>query len=258
MITIKPSSHLTGVTIQGDFDDFYDLVDSIHRMVSDYEEDDDRDFYFGIKNRLFGICYDIRHAYQGEREVVLLDNGMNEDTMKWHNLITPEKNVYYSANVLFPEAVFVAASVPEIYGNSACYYGKKKTTEEPCPRPCYPLSQYYRDKANLDVLFAGIWQALGDAIGQDEADKLLRMRKRKGEIYWDYLPQYVDRCNLELLATDPEKRANKLKNIVKRLINKPASYMQMERELRYWAGEYNTSVHALKEARCKYPEEIVW
>lgn len=61
----------------------------------------------------------------GDRDIVLEDNGMREDIMKWHEEITPTQNVYYSVEVLFPEAIFVAASVPKMYIFSSVYYGAK-------------------------------------------------------------------------------------------------------------------------------------
>lgn len=38
--------------------------------------------------------------------------------MKWHEQITPTQNVYYSVEVLFPEA----ASLPKMYIFSSVYY----------------------------------------------------------------------------------------------------------------------------------------
>lgn len=32
MISAKPSEKLTGITLEGDYDDFYEIVDSIHGM----------------------------------------------------------------------------------------------------------------------------------------------------------------------------------------------------------------------------------
>ena len=61
----------------------------------------------------------------GTREVALEDNGMDAEKMKWQQLITPEKNVYYSVNVLFPEAIFIAVAVPHIYSLSSVYYGSR-------------------------------------------------------------------------------------------------------------------------------------
>lgn len=57
MIYVKATKHLTGVTIQGDLDDFNDLVSAIYRMTGTSEEVGD--LYEGVKNRLLGLCYDI-------------------------------------------------------------------------------------------------------------------------------------------------------------------------------------------------------
>ena len=38
MIYVKATMHLTGVTIQGDLDDFNDLVSAIYRMTGTSEE----------------------------------------------------------------------------------------------------------------------------------------------------------------------------------------------------------------------------
>ena len=104
MLQTKPTEHLTGITIQGDYNDFYELVDSIYRITG--IEDDPNEVYYGVKNRLLGMCYDIRHAYMGDRNILLKDNGMREELMEWHKQVTPTQNVYYSVNVLFPEAIF--------------------------------------------------------------------------------------------------------------------------------------------------------
>lgn len=52
------------------------LTDSIYRMTGFEERYDD--FYWGVKNRLLAVCYDIRHAYMGDREVKLVDNGVHD------------------------------------------------------------------------------------------------------------------------------------------------------------------------------------
>lgn len=74
MLQTKPTEHLAGITIQGDYKDFYELVESIYRITG--LDDDQTEIYYGVKNRLLGICYDIRHAIMGDRDIVLEDNGM--------------------------------------------------------------------------------------------------------------------------------------------------------------------------------------
>lgn len=257
MLKISPTENLTGITLQGDFNDFYELVESIYRLTG-FEEIYD-DVYYGVKNRLLGMCYDIRHAYMGDRDIILEDNGMDNERMKWHGMITPTQNVYYSVNVLFPEAIFIAASVPMMYIFAYRYYGesnKKRAVEN--EHMIMPYSYYLRDKANLDVLFAGIWKALGEVIGDEELEKILELKERTNERYIRYATQYIDKCNIDYLKTDVEKRKDKLKNTVKRIVKKPQAYLNMEADLAYWAKEYNTSMYELRDPKMNYPEEIEW
>ena len=99
MLQIRPTKHLIGINICGDYKDLYDLVDSIYGMCGFDERPDSP--YYGVKDLLLGMCYEIRHAYQKSRDILVVDNGMDEDTMKWHEITTPTENVYYSTNIFF-------------------------------------------------------------------------------------------------------------------------------------------------------------
>ncbi len=72
MITITNTPNLTGVTISGDFNDLYNLVEAFHEItINEYSEKHHR--YIEISTRVLGLCYDIRHAYQGDREIELME-----------------------------------------------------------------------------------------------------------------------------------------------------------------------------------------
>ena len=102
MISAKPTENLAGITIEGDHDDFYEIMESIYRMTGLEESYDD--YYWSVKNRLLGICYDIRHAFMGDRDVKLVDNGVHDEMMKWHSMILPRQEVHFSVNIMFPES----------------------------------------------------------------------------------------------------------------------------------------------------------
>ena len=58
---------------------------------------------------------------------------------------------------MFPEAVFVALSAPELYVWSCQYYRKRtKRQEENAAFPTHKYSSYIRDKAIIDTLSAVI------------------------------------------------------------------------------------------------------
>lgn len=258
MISAKPTENLVGIIIEGDYEDFYEIVESIHRMTG-FEESYD-DCYWSIKNRLLGICYDMRHAFMGDRDIKLVDNGVHDEMMKWHSMILPKQEVHFSVNVMFPEAVFVALSAPELYVWSSQYYRKRiKRQEENVAFPTHKYSNYIRDKAVIDTLSAVILGTLAEVIGDDEFEKLFKIIGHKYEnIFLNYATQYVDKCNIEYLKTAPEKRKDKLRNIAKRFIQQPDAYKNMKRDLEYSAKQYGCSFHELHDPKLEYPEEIEW
>lgn len=254
---MKPTENLTGITIKGDYHDFYDLVDSIYRITT--EEEDIIDPYYGVKLMLLGLCYDIRHASMGDREVELIKNGMNEEKMEWLKIDTPTKNVYYSVNVLFPHAIFLATAVPELYYEAYKFYGTEaKRKGIVGDLPSFKFSQYKRDVANLDVLCAGIWEALGEAIGEDELKKIIRLKELEVENFEDNMIHYIDKCNIELIKTEPEKRKTKLKNIAKRIVKRPRTYYSLEEDLFEASRLYNASVYDLRNPEHDLPENWEW
>ena len=228
MIIATPTENLAGITIEGEFQDFYELVDSIYRITSNEDGmmQDYGDEYWAVKNRLLGLCYDIRHAYMGDRDVKLVDNEFDEELKKAHALIVPDKNLHYSVNVLFPEALFVALSAPELYLPAYKYYGakaiKKQKEGGEFSHFAYPYFYYIKDKANIDQLCAAVLEAFAEVVGDEEMEKL--------------------------------------KNIAKRLLTKPSGYMSMKKDLEYGAALYGCTIHELHDPKLEdqYPEEILW
>ncbi len=49
--------------------------------------------------------------FQSPGGIEIVENGMDRDKMKFHEIITPEKNVYYSCNYLYPEMFFCMIAI---------------------------------------------------------------------------------------------------------------------------------------------------
>ena len=260
MLRVIPTKNLTGVTIQGDFDTFYDIVHSIYNLTGVDVNDNPEDMSYGVKMHLLGLCYDIRHAFMGDRDVFLEKNHLEEEKQAWHGMAAPKENLYYSVNALFPEMIFLALAVPKMCQFAYKNYGYRYhgSRDDGWELPVIPYAEYVRDKANLDVLFAGVWQALSEVIGAEEAEKLYFSAERSSECYMNYATQYVDKCNVDYIKTPFEKRKDKLRNMMKRLIKKPDAYKNMERDLKYAAMEYGVSVYELHDPRVEYPEDVEW
>lgn len=255
MLQIEATKHLLGVTIQGDYNDLYDLVDSIYGICGFDERPESP--YYGTKNLLLGLCYEVRHAYQGSREILTVENGMNEDIMRWKEVEAPPANVYFSTNIFFPEAIFLAIALPEIYPFSEKYYGRHSKYKGKVYEP-RSLARFYRDRANLEVLGAAIWQALAGVLGEKAVEKLLEERSElEPEHYISYIIEYIKRCNMELIRTETRDRKAKLQDIAEKIMRKPESYDELEKRLTYWAEKYGRNIHQI-HAREEYPEEIEW
>ena len=252
MINVEITKNLTGISIIGDYNALNELMDSIHHMCYD-EFDDDNSPMYAINNRWLAIAYDVRHAYQGDRELELVDNGMDEDKMQYFNQETATENVYYSCNILFPEAVFVALSVSNLVT-----YGKRNylSKEEPyCEDLTY--ATYLKDKAMLELLSSLILYALEDVIGEKDCKSIINARDKKA-IYYNFLHQYLDKCDIEYLKTPVNKRSSKIKNIAKRLVKFPESYYEYALQLTSYAYENHCSINRLTDKSINYPSEIEW
>lgn len=122
MLRVTNTKNLTGVTIRGDYNDLDQLVNALHEItVSDFGEDLNKHSqrYIHISFRVLGVCYDIRHALQGDRETFTEPNGLNdfkqprdENGDLVQNL--PEINVGYSCNVLYSEMILVMMALNDL------------------------------------------------------------------------------------------------------------------------------------------------
>ena len=255
MIYVKATKHLTGVTIQGDLDDFNDLVSAIYRMTGTSEEVGD--LYEGVKNRLLGLCYDIRHAYMGDREIVLKDNVLGSNINEEFGIHECNQNIYYSVNILYPEAIFLALAVPDMFVYSKGYYGKRDQYNQEY-KMINSYSNYFKDKALLSLLSSSIYQSLEEVIGSDEFNKLYSLINKENPDYVDYVTLYIDQCNLDLIKTQIVQRKDKLIDITRNFIKKNKEYKNIEKRIKAYAHKHQISIDQIEDVNIEYPEVIEW
>src|SRR5699024_2768108 len=104
MIRVKSTANHAGINIAGDIYDFEQLYESLHKFVGDEEQWRSFD---GARLRVLGVCYDLRHAIMGHREVEFVKNGLDDDKMRFLSIAASDKNVYLSCKVFWPEILFV-------------------------------------------------------------------------------------------------------------------------------------------------------
>ena len=103
MLKVKLTKNYAGVTISGDYNDLDHLYDSIYYLIHGEPISIGE---YTMQNHLYGFLYDVRHAYQGDREVELIDNNLDKYKREYFNLKENEvtdKNLCFSFNYLLPD-----------------------------------------------------------------------------------------------------------------------------------------------------------
>lgn len=118
MIQIEPTKQLRGMMIDGDFEDFNELVDAIY-TISDSEYNEIIG-YKSISYALLSLAYDARHAIMGSRETTMKDNmssqwNLDVDKKKLVKSISKE-NVYYRFPMTMINCVFIALAIDTLNG----------------------------------------------------------------------------------------------------------------------------------------------
>lgn len=108
MLSIQSTEQLTGARISGDFWDLDQLINAIYKVTGDENRYYD---YQGARQRILGICYNLRHAAQGDHQLEFVSNGLTKSVLTHHEIIFPNKNVYYATEVLWPELIFTAIAL---------------------------------------------------------------------------------------------------------------------------------------------------
>ncbi len=256
MISIKNTHNLTGVTISGDYNDLDNLVEALH-AITITENSEKHQSFVEISTRVLGLCYEIRHAFQGDREVELLDNNMTEEKMKWHSMIVPKSNVYYCCNCLYPEMFFVMIALNELVKLRISDITKTK--------------YIYREALDKKV----IWDDKIAAIRSFQAEFAKCVKATLTEITFsrwlkvvnnDYLDienitgQYIDVLNIKYINMTKEKRLKNLSLIARRIseFNFDKDHDEIKEVVAAAAKEYGCAKGEIRLNGIEYPEDIEW
>jgi hypothetical protein len=254
MISIKNTPNLTGVIISGDFDDLYNLVEAFYAItVNEYSENHQE--YLKVSIRVLGLCYDIRHAFMGDREVELVENHMTEDKMKWHSLIAPKSNVYYKCNCLYPEMFFVMLALNELV----------KLRIRDLAKTSYKEAMDKKVVWDSTIAIIRLFQA--------EFAKCVKATLTEGSFArWlnvmnnDYIGietiagQFIDLLNIKYLRMTKEKRLKNLSSIAKRIaeFRYDNDHKEIKEAVAEGAREHGCEPEDLSLEGIEYPEGIEW
>ena len=239
MIYVTNTPNNAGVAIHGDFMDFDELYDALHSIVGD---EDQYPPYEAARIRVLGVCYDIRHALMGDREIEFVDNGMDEDKMKRLSVITNNKNIYLVINVLWPEMLFVTMAL-----NDFILLNRKK-----CKHP-----QWDKTNAAVRKFQAAVTECIRQTVSEASFKRMINKMIHDYTWFDGYAAQYIDMLNCRFLAMDKEKRLKNIPTMAKRLAEWGQEYRGVRDAVIDAARTHNCPVDDIR-LQLEYPEDIEW
>ncbi len=249
MIQVKNTHYNTGVTVSGDFYDFEALYDSLHAIVGDESEWED---YEGARLRVLGVCYDIRHALMGHREVMFVENGLDQDKMKYLSIVANDKNIYLTFNILLPEVLFVTMALNDFIR----MYAQKQAKSN------YNALNDYRNIWDFSVATVRNFQAaiancIKETIPETSINRVFKLMNH--DYSWSdyYATQYLDELNCKFIEMDVEKRLKNITIMVKRIAEKGREYQEVKEAVLEAARKYDCHMTEIRTST-EYPEIIEW
>lgn len=252
MLSVKTTEKLTGVTISGtywDLNALYDALTNVIGMDGNYPE------YEACRLRVLGLCYDIRHAYQGDRNRGRIEYG----------------DEVFSFEYLWPEMIFIFAVLDEfnrLSEGDRCYL-KQEGVEGLFYHP--ETKDALLERLPDDIAYVRFFQNIIKNAFQRTVDP-----KRYKKIMSDYeneysysyarmkryfnrfCPQWVDIQNVKYLKRVPEKRKSYLATISEKILFDNSDYDEMEEAVLEYAREKGVPYYKIELNGMQYPNTIEW
>lgn len=239
MLSVTNTENMTGVLISGDFWDLDELCTAIYLLTGE------KDRYMewqGARMRLLSVVYDLRHASQGDRNIEFVANGLHKETMKAHDFIAPENNIYYSTEALWPEIIFSFIAINDFIK----LYKKYEHA-----------SDFDLHIVNARKFQAIIAEVLKENMTQAEYTAFLSAILSPDSNVEEYAVQYIDMLNLSFINMTKEQRTKSFSSIVKNIVIDNNEYESIKQQIISEANKTKSSIHDL-QLNVKYPEHIEW
>ena len=242
MLKVELTKNYAGVTIYGDYNDLDFLYDSISYLI---HGDPSSDGEYIMQNHLYGFLYDVRHAYQGDREAILVDNYLQDYKRKWLEIRkkdATEHNVYFCFNYLLPDIFLdmvlikhfirkVDKKVNDVYNpyiNMVNYF--------------YSLVLHSIENILTEIKFNKIKKGLLESVVTDSI----------------FIPQWFEIISIDYSKMTKKQREKEFMHIMDAIYNYGdyEDYLKMKIYMEKLCKEKNCSLDDLHYE--DYPEEIEW
>jgi len=259
MIEVANTENLGGVAISGDLYDLEQLVDALHKItINDGEELDKQSRRFiNISDRVLGLCYDIRHAAQGDREFLMKENGIHEHHQAEQKGILPRQNIYFSCNYLYPEMIIIMIALNELIRLRTAKLVKSKYRYD----AAYDKRVIWDETIAVIRSFQAAFQkALSEVLSPAAHSRWLNMVTNPYIDIARITSPFIDLHNIQYIEMTREQRAKKLLTITKRLCeyqNDPENWAY-RRAIDAAVLEHGWPESDIHFEGLDYPEDFAW
>lgn len=239
MLQVSNTPNYAGIKVTGDFHDFDQLYDALHKIVGD---EDENPAYFNARLHVLSLCYDLRHANMGGRDYVYVNHGIDSETMKWMGIVGSEKNLYLSFDSYYPETLFIVMTLNDFI---SIYKSKKK-------HPDWDLNI-----ATVRKFQASVIENLRETLPPQTFTVMLKNMNNEWNHFDNYFTQYLDQLNIRFLKWNKEKRLKNISIMAKRIAEQGTEYQKAKRQILEVAEEEGIHPNQIQYYE-KYPDEIDW
>lgn len=240
MIKVKLTQNYVGFNIEGTFDDFYELYDNINYFLG-YEECKDI-FEEDMRLHILGFLYDLRHAYQGSRNIKAVDNSLNDEQKDYYGISKSiKKDILYDFDYVIPELLTDILLFK--------HFAKSKNKK---------ISEYDTNYNSVMAFYSKVIDALQEIMTENQ---IKRAKKRLSESpiserYW--LKQWFMIVTIDYLKMTKNKRKREIMHIIESLCDSYLydEYYEVKKEVEQYAKENNINETEIEYG--DYPKEIEW
>lgn len=239
MLALKNTENLTGALVSGDYWDLDELCTALHRLTGNDSRYLD---WQGARMRMLSMMHDLRNAYQGNKNVESVGNGLKKDTMKNHDFIASQNNIYFSTEILWPELIFALVAINDFIN----------------------LHKKYEQATDLDIHIVNarkfqalIAEGLKENMSEETYTFIIQHVLTSNAYVEEYAIQYIDLLNFSYIDMSREQRTKAFESIAHNIVVQTKDYHNFKNKILTEINKTKSTLHDFR-ANIKYPEHIEW
>ena len=225
-------------------EDFKKMIVELYDNISYFLgiEECENIFEEDMRLHILGFLYDLRHAYQGSRNIKAVENGLSDEQKEYYGITkSTKKDILYDFDYVVPELLTDILLFK--------HFAKSKNKK---------LNEYDTNYNSVMTFYSKAIDALQEILTENQVK---RAKKRLSESsiserYW--LKQWFMIVSIDYLKMTKNKRKREMMHIIESLCDSYLydEYHQIKNEVEQYAKENNIIETEIEYG--EYPEEIEW